>query len=346
MPKTDVAREQLASTIGGDGRKLLLAIDTTGIPELAQLPAVRMLRQVWAEQYIEENGQIRWREVKEMPAPASLISSPYDAEARYSKKRETTWVGYKVHLTETCDPETPHLITNTETTLATVPDDNMLKTVHQSLKDHDLLPAEHLVDKGYTDARVLADNPRDYGVTIVGPVADDPSWQARSGEGFDKSAFAVDWDRQIVTCPGDKQSISWLPNTYPKNGAVFEARFSAKDCTPCPLRPKCTKAKREPRIIGLQSRQHHETLQTARKHQTTEDFKQSYAARAGIEGTHEQAIRRCGLRRCRYIGLPKTRLQHVATAVAINLVRMDAWWTSTPRAKTRCSHFEALRRAA
>ena len=116
---------------------------------------------------------IRWREVKEMPAPASLISSPYDSEARYSKKRETTWVGYKVHLTETCDPETPHL--NTETTLATVPDDNMLKTVHESLKDHDLLPAEHLVDKGYTDARVLADNPRDYGVTIVGPVADDPA---------------------------------------------------------------------------------------------------------------------------------------------------------------------------
>jgi len=135
LPKTDVAREQLASTIGGDGRKLLLAIDTTGIPELAQLSAVRMLRQVWAEQYIEENGQIRWREVKEMPAPASLISSPYDSEARYSKKRETTWVGYKVHLTETCDPETPHLITNTETTLATVPDDNMLKTVHQSLKE-------------------------------------------------------------------------------------------------------------------------------------------------------------------------------------------------------------------
>src|ERR1019366_2438513 len=67
---------------------------------LAKLPAVRMLRQVWAEQYIEENGQIRWREVKEMPAPSSLISSPYDSEARYSKKRETTWVGYKVHLTE------------------------------------------------------------------------------------------------------------------------------------------------------------------------------------------------------------------------------------------------------
>ena len=176
LPKTDAAREQLASTIGGDGRKLLLAIDTMGIPELAKLPAVRMLRQVWAEQYIEENGQIRWREVKEMPAPASLISSPYLILRRdiarsvkpLGSATRCIWQG-------TCNPETPHLITNTETTLATVPDDNMLKTVHQSLKDHDLLPAEHLVDKGYTDARVLADNPRDYGVTIVGPVADDPA---------------------------------------------------------------------------------------------------------------------------------------------------------------------------
>jgi transposase len=177
-------------------------------------------------------------------------------------------------------------------------------------------------------------------------VADDPSWQARSGEGFDKSAFIVDWDRQMVTCPGDKQTISWLPSTYPQNGVVFEARFLAKDCTPCPLRPKCTKAKREPRIIGLHSRQHHETLQTARKHQTTKEFKKNYAARGGIEGTHEQAIRRCGLRKCRYIGLAKTRLQRIATAVAINLFRMDAWWTKMTRAKTRCSHFEALRQIA
>ena len=45
LPKTDAAREQLASTIGGDERKLVLAIDTMGIPELAKLPAVRMLRQ-------------------------------------------------------------------------------------------------------------------------------------------------------------------------------------------------------------------------------------------------------------------------------------------------------------
>ena len=43
-------------------------------------------------------------------------------------------VGYKVHLTETCDEEKPHLIVNVETTPATTPDDNMIKPVHESLK--------------------------------------------------------------------------------------------------------------------------------------------------------------------------------------------------------------------
>jgi len=43
------------------------------------------------------------------PAPL-LISSPYDPEARWSKKRDTEWVGYKVHVTETCDEEDLHLV--------------------------------------------------------------------------------------------------------------------------------------------------------------------------------------------------------------------------------------------
>jgi hypothetical protein len=81
-------------------------------------------------------------------------------------------------------------------------------------------------DKGYTDSQVLVDNQRIYGVTLIGPVADDPSWQARAGTGFDKAQFRVDWDQQVVTCPMGKQSISWLPNTYPKNGMTWEARFA------------------------------------------------------------------------------------------------------------------------
>jgi len=96
----------------------------------------------------------------------------------------------------------------------------------------------------------------------------------------------------------------------------------------------------------MQAREHFEALQGARKYQKTEAFRERYAARAGIEGTHAQAVSRCGLRRCRYVGLAKTRLQHVLTAVAINLVRVAEWCAGTPVAKTRRSRFAALQMTA
>jgi transposase len=343
LPKTEAARKELAQQIGVDGQRLLHAIDAATDQEwLRQVPAVVTLRRLWGEQYLEEGETWRWREVKEMPAAAEQLTSPYDPDARYSTKRDIEWVGYKVHLTETCDADMPHLVVNVETTPATTPDDHMAAVVHQSLRGRTLLPREHLVDKGYTDAQMLVDSEREYGVTIVGPVAEDPGWQAREGTGFDKSQFVVDWERQVVTCPAGKQSISWHPHTYPASGMAFEARFARQDCTPCTFRARCTRAKIEPRIVGLQVREQYEALQTARKRQTTKEFHQQYAARSGIEATHEQAVRRCGIRRARYIGLAKTHLQHLMTATAINLVRVSEWLAGISPAATRCSRFAAL----
>src|SRR5262249_9334176 len=177
LPKTDAARRALAAVIAADGEKLLAALDAaTDRPWLAQVPAVVTLRRVWSEQYTGGPGQLHWREVQDMPSPAELIASPYDPEARFSNKRAVEWIGYKVHLTETCDEELPHLLVDVQTTPATTPDDNMIGVVHASLHARDLLPGAHLVDKGYTDAHVLVASQRDFGVTIVGPVAEDPSW--------------------------------------------------------------------------------------------------------------------------------------------------------------------------
>jgi transposase len=346
LPKTDAARIELAQQMGADGRQLLRAIDEG--PEhawLQKVPAVVTLRRMWAEQYIEEGEILRWREVKEMPTSAEQLTSPYDTDARYSTKRDIEWIGYKVHFTETCDAETPHLIVNVATTPATTPDDHMAAAVHQSLKERDLLPREHLVDKGYTDSQMLVDSEREYGVTIIGPVAEDPCWQAREGTGFDKSQFVVDWERQKVTCPAGKQSISWHPHTTPASGMAFEARFARQDCTPCASRARCTRAKIEPRIIGLQTRAQFDALQAARKRQTTAEFSHQYAARSGIEATHEQALRRCGLRQSRYLGLAKTHLQHLITATAINLVRLSDWFAGLSPASTRRSRFLSLQYA-
>jgi len=84
-----------------------------------------------------------------------MVASPYDADVHYSKKRSTTWIGYKVHLTETCDDERPHLITHVETTPSPVVDRDALGPVHGTLAAKGLLPRQHLVDTGYVDADQL-----------------------------------------------------------------------------------------------------------------------------------------------------------------------------------------------
>ena len=52
------------------------------------------------------------------------------------------------------------------------------------------------------------------------------------------------------------------------------------------------------------------------------------------------------MRHCRYIGLARTHLQHLITAVAINLARIEDWVNGIPTAQTRCSWFAALQKAA
>lgn len=92
----------------------------------------------------------------------------------------------------------------------------------------------------------------------------------------------------------------------------------------------------------LRPRPQHEALQNVRRQQETEAWRVRYGKRAGIEGTLSQAVRAFGLRRCRYLGLAKTKLQHVFTAIAINVVRFDAWMTERPFARTRRSAFASL----
>ena len=86
--------------------------------------------------------------------------------------------------------------------------------------------------------------------------------------------------------------------------------------------------------------------QEIRRQQKTQEWRQRDAARAGGEGTLPEALQLFSLGRCRYVGLAKTRLHHVLTAVALDIVRREAWWTSRPLAKTRISRFAALQLSA
>ena len=343
FPKADTDRQQLAATIGADGFALLqAAYGSDAPPDVRDALTVEVLRQIWVQQYYGGEHPPRWRHEPDVPPAAQLIHSPYDLEARYSIKHGSAWVGYKAHATETCDDDTPHIITHVETTPATTPDDNMLEPIHAALAAQALLPRDHLVDCGYTDAETLVTSVQDYGVHIVGPVAADPSWQAREGTGYAHGAFTINWETHTATCPHGKQSRKWQPDQDVTGQEVIQIRFAKKDCQACPVRSACTRAHAEPRTLTVRTQVYHEALQAARQHQTTEEFKKHYADRAGIEGTLSQGVRAFDLRRSRYIGLAKTHLQHILIAVAINLRRVMAWLKDPRPTKPRVSPFAAL----
>jgi len=343
LPKSQQARHELAEQIGADGVHLLNAVyAATHGPWLREVPAVETLRQVWLQQFVFEQGQVKLRKVDDLPPAAQLISSPYDVQVRRSYKRETSWTGYKVHLTESCEDSLPMLITNVETTPATTPDSEVTAVIHEHLAEKGLLPAEHLVDAGYVDAGELVTGRSEYGIDLVGPVQQDTSWQAQAKQGYDLSYFAIHWENQRVTCPRGKTSILWCERKDQYGNEVIDVRFDAQDCHVCVQRAQCTRAKKYGRTLKLRSKVQHEALQEARQYQCTDDFKERYKKRAGVEGLVSQGVRCCGLRRSRYIGLAKTHLQHILTAAAINLTRAVSWVQGTPRATTRVSAFAAL----
>jgi hypothetical protein len=162
--------------------------------------------------------------------------------------------------------------------------------------------------------------------------------QDRAGNGYARADFAIDYDGKTVTCPQGKTSASWTPCTQRGKDAIV-AHFSAADCGPCPARALCTTGRR--RQLTLPPRAVAEAQAAARAAKTTISFQAHYARRVGVEGTMHQAASH-GTRRARYRGLPKTRLDHVYMACALNLLRLHAYWTGTPLDRRRTSHLARL----
>jgi transposase len=343
LPKEVTKRQALAEQIGADGWYLLSAINGSLAPAwLCEIPAVEVLRRVWIQQFYVSEDHVHWRTDDTIPPASLLISSPYDPQAHLSIKRSTVWTGYKVHVTETCDEETPHLLIHVETTPATTQDMEMTAEIHQALADKHLLPSVHVVDTGYVDGPHLVSSREEYRIELLGPVTIDPSWQAKAGQGFDAASFAIDWQTKQATCPQGKLSRKWKLTHDRGDTQVIRVEFGKADCLACPCRSLCTTATSNPRQLTLRPHAQYQAIQAARERQTTRTFKERYRLRAGIEGTLSQGIRAFGLRQARYLGEAKTHLQHLITATAINVARLLDWLAEVPRCKTRTSRFAAL----
>lgn len=360
LPASQAKRDQLAGDYGGDGFALVRAVYSASAPVwLRELPAVQVLRTVLLQNYYvhqDKTGKqvIRRRDAQKdgIPPAPSRITSPYDRDARWAAKgEELFWCGYKVHITETCDdaaqpepaagqPDPPNVITNVATTDATVPDVAMTAPIHGMLAERGLAPGEHYLDSGYPSAALVVSSMVEHGIELVTPLLADTSAQAKAAAGYDRSAFAFDFQTRTATCPQGQISSAWTP-CIQDGTAKIVVTFPAIGCIRCPARQLCTRRKKGGRQVTVPPREIHQAQLKARAEQATGAWQVRYARRAGAEGTINQALD-LGIRRARYRGIDKTRLQHVLTACALNLIRLNAYWNGHPLDRTRTSHISRL----
>ena len=192
-----------------------------------------------------------------------MLSSIEDLEARCRVKRSTEWTGYLVHLTETCHEEHPRLITQVETTVASTHDSKVTRTIQNNLDKQDLLPEVHLVDEGYMEADLLVES-QERGIDVVGPVPSSKSWQSREEDAFDHTQFEIEWEQKKAVCPGGKTNTSWADRKSWRGTPNIMIAFHLNDCSPCPLRSQCTRAKNVGRTLTVYPQKKCEGLQNAR----------------------------------------------------------------------------------
>jgi hypothetical protein len=329
---------------GTDARRLLEHLAASH-PDLLRGPQVEALRQVVAQNYHwDPAGRLHWRDDDGdagLPPSAARIVSPYDPAARYSRRGQITrWTGYLAHVTETCAEDGPNVITDVATMPATSADTAALNDIHARLERRGLLPAGHLADGGYTSLVHMERASRTHQVTLTGPLPGNPTRQHRTQAGYARDDFRIDYDRQEVTCPQGQVSKGWhgpYPTSSPDAAPLIVARFTKGQCQPCPVRAACTTSGDGKRTVGFPPRELYYLQIRNRADQQDPAWHKRYAVRSGIEGTVCEFAHGHGMRHCRYRGQPKAHLQHILTAIAVNIERLSqlpAGETTSPRPPT------------
>jgi transposase len=221
LPQGQASRDAYAQMVGEDGVALRDALEAAETPEpLRELPVSTTLRQTWQRHYDRATGTgaaldhpgrpgIRFQPTSECPPAAEGLESPYDPEARYRQPCDTPWTGDMVHVSETCEPPAPHLLTQVHTTTAAVYAAQGTAPLHQALREKDLAPREHSGDGASSSAAWLATSQDDDGITLRGPTRPVQGWQAHTDGADALSQGTVEWEQRQARCPQGKGSTVW-----------------------------------------------------------------------------------------------------------------------------------------
>jgi len=304
-------RQELLSLLVSDVRKVLSHVDVNKEDVDNQLKDTANLLARIVSQDIEEDKKGKPK-IKKGVAKDRVICTT-DPEMRHGRKSKSgKFNGYKNHILKDVDSD---IITNIDVSPGNCPDGDMAEPLIDEAKEEFGVETKSLCGDGAYGSGKMRKDMDDKETELISkapPVID-------TGK-LSKEEFDIDVKEEKVVCPEGKVAEKCHKSKNAEGEVTKTLVFSKEVCDACPRKGECTKAKNTGRTIRVGP--YEEYLQEARKIQKTEEFKEIYnERRPPVERKIGELIYH-GLRKTRYKGKRKSRLQALFTAVGVNLKKI------------------------
>ena len=313
---------------GTDAQQLLGWLSSGPGQKVAGGTQAKLLTRVFGEQFevvaISAGAQPKTKE----QLSSDRVQNPHDPDATYAAKgkgeQKKEHVGYKVQVAETLSEAvlapgepTRNFIAGMVTHAARESDEEGALKMEAEQKDLGLeKPPVQYVDAAYISTAKLLEAAAE-GRELIGPA---PAPANNTQGRFTSQSFQVAVEQRQALCPAGHPNTQCSRLQEQATSKVFyRFEWDTATCAACPLRPQCIQATHRHRTLVVS--EHHTILQARRREQQTEPFKKRMKHRNAIEGTQSELVRAHGLRRARYRGLAKVRLQNYLIGGACNLKR-------------------------
>ena len=220
-----------------------------------------------------------------------------DPQMRHGRKTRSVRIdGYKRHVLTDLDTQ---LVPSVGVTAANVAEAAVADQITDDLAAQQLTLSELGIDRAYLSSSLVTDRDPDLQIFCK-------AFPVRNGPRFAKTAFTLDVDQGLLTCP-NQVTVAFTPG-----GKV---QFPAQVCAACPLRAQCTTSTRG---RSVQIHPDEQLLAELRARQQTPNGRAKLRERVKVEHTLAHLGRWQG-RRARYRGQRKNLFDLRRVAVVHNL---------------------------
>ena len=279
--------------------------DLMADPEVAE--AAGLLSQVVLQ---DIEGTEHGPAVRQGVAPDRVVSHS-DPEMRHGRKSASR--RFDGHKLDVIIDEASELVLGVEVRAGNASDgDGAAPLLSKVTETEGIEVATLLADMAYSDGDVR-ETVEGQGTELVAKVPP----LTNSGR-FPKTEFNIDLGTGTVTCPAGQVTIDARPAKDHKGRPATMFHFNAGTCATCPLRDRCTAGKGGRSImVG----RHHARTEAARAAQAQPGTKALLRRRSKVERKIDH-LQDLGMRKARYRGRRKTRLQAFLAATVANFKRL------------------------